>query len=153
MVDFDKDRDANLAAFELTGGCASGGVTVRDYFAAKAMDSVNGYGGRLHPLHIAQRAYEIADAMLEFRQHGKGFSDVNIDALKLSTRTINCLRAESVVYVSQLLRMRSKDLMKIPGMGMKGIKEIQESLATRGLALEGDPYCTRAMTVEEAFGL
>ena len=153
MVDFDKYRDANVKAFELTGGAAHGGLTVRDYFAARAMDSVNGYGGRLHPLHIAQRAYEIADAMLEYRQHGKNFADVPVDSLELSTRTKNCLLAVDIVYVKQLIKMKSRDLLKIPGMGLKCVKEVQESLSTRGLALVDDPYATRSMTIEEAFGL
>jgi len=78
MVDFDRDRDANLSAFELTGGAASNGLTVRDYFAAKVIqgmitqkdwfsngsewDSVDAMTKA-----YADEAYKFADAMMKER--------------------------------------------------------------------------------------
>ena len=40
MVDFDRDRDANLSAFERTGGPAAGGITVLDAIAMAAMQGL-----------------------------------------------------------------------------------------------------------------
>lgn len=84
MVDFDKDRDANLSAFERTGGAAHGGLTVRDYFAAQAIgvaakawkQNVAGAFGEGDSYvwddsdwrDVADKAYDIADAMMEARQ-------------------------------------------------------------------------------------
>ena len=71
MVDFDKDRDANLAAFELTGGCASNGLTVRDYFAAMAMQAlIHHYDFdrfKQDPWRVAEYSYEMSDRMMNKR--------------------------------------------------------------------------------------
>ena len=70
MVDFDKGREQRLKWFEQTGGAANGGLTVRDYFAAKAMAS---YIGKI-PLDthvdddgLVANAYSLADAMMKER--------------------------------------------------------------------------------------
>ena len=53
---------------------AKGGMTLRDYFAAKAMSGVaNGYWSNpnmsgLSPYNIADEAYQLADAMLAARE-------------------------------------------------------------------------------------
>ena len=72
MVDFDKDRDANLLVFERTGGSAAGGLSVRDYFAAH-MASVM-YTVCEQDKHadwdyqsVAYAAYSFADAMMKER--------------------------------------------------------------------------------------
>lgn len=67
MVDFDKDRDANLAAFERTGGAAANGLTVRDYFAAKAMQALIEKFDE-SPAESADEAYDWADAMMRARE-------------------------------------------------------------------------------------
>jgi len=56
-----------------TGGPAfpvgtANGMSLRDYFAAKAMQSFLGGDYDLYPHEATQKAYEIADAMLEARQ-------------------------------------------------------------------------------------
>lgn len=54
-------------AFPLPAGAAMegrSGMTLRDYFAAKAMPMIRGF---LSPEFIAARAYEMADAMLKER--------------------------------------------------------------------------------------
>lgn len=72
MVDFDKDRDANLSAFERTGGAAANGVTVRDYFAARVAvqmfsECVNDLNCDWDYGSIAESAYRFADAMMKER--------------------------------------------------------------------------------------
>ena len=44
------------------------GMTLRDYFAAKAMHGMMGSAWTIKPSEIPKRAYEIADLMLEARQ-------------------------------------------------------------------------------------
>ena len=46
----------------------SGGMTLRDYFAAKAMQGMSSRGGYSEWAHMAEDAYEMADAMLEARK-------------------------------------------------------------------------------------
>ena len=72
MVDFDKDRDANLAAFELTGGAAANGLTVRDYVAARVAvqmfsECVNDLDCDWDYESVASSAYAFADAMMKER--------------------------------------------------------------------------------------
>ena len=45
-----------------------GGMTLRDYFAAKAMQAMAAKGGYEKWIYISQDAYELADAMLEARK-------------------------------------------------------------------------------------
>lgn len=73
MVDFDKDRDANLAAIVRTGGSAQGGLTVRDYFAAKAMAAlIEKYDES--PIEVSLEAYDFADAMMAQREYFKSIN-------------------------------------------------------------------------------
>ena len=146
MVDFDRDRDANLAAFELTGGAAHGGLTVRDYFAAKAMVAFSINRGK--PIYLAQRAYEIADAMMEYRQFGNRLDQTSIEDLEFTARTHNALTAEGIHYIGELKEYTTKDLLKLPNIGLTSLKEIQLALAHRGVVLPDVP-----MTAEEAFQL
>jgi hypothetical protein len=68
MVDFDKGRDLKMWIMEHTGGPAAGGLTVRDVFACTAMGAtLEAMGDIIVTADLAQRAYEIADAMLEAR--------------------------------------------------------------------------------------
>ena len=66
MVDFDSGREERMREHLLTGGPAHGGVTVRDYFAAKAMQSLIEKMDET-PFDVADEAYDFADAMLERR--------------------------------------------------------------------------------------
>lgn len=79
MVDFDKDRDANLSAFERTGGAAHDGLTVRDYFAANVMQGMVtqkdwfSNGSTWDSIEAmtnayADEAYSFADAMMRARE-------------------------------------------------------------------------------------
>ena len=146
MVDFDKGREQRLKWFEQTGGAANGGLTVRDYFAAKAIAAFSINRGK--PIYLAQRAYEIADAMMEYRQFGNRLDQTSIEDLEFTARTHNALTAEGIHYIGELKEYTTKDLLKLPNIGMTSLKEIQLALAHRGIVLPDVP-----MTVEQAFGL
>ena len=53
------------AEFNKTGGAAHGGLTVRDYFAAKAMEIMANF--YTDDYHVAIHAYKLADAMMKER--------------------------------------------------------------------------------------
>ena len=78
MVDFDRDRDANLSWFELTGGAAANGLTVRDYFAAKAMQALIEKFDE-SPAESADEAYDWADAMMRAREDGPQLKSMSVE--------------------------------------------------------------------------
>lgn len=62
----------------------------------------------------------------------------NIDRLEFTVRTANCLKAEGIETVDQLIACTAGELLKAPNLGRKSLKEIQDTLALRGLFLKGD---------------
>ena len=50
-------------------------------------------------------------------------------------RSANCLKAEAIQYIGDLVRRSEQDLLKTPNLGRKSLSEIKEVLATRGLTL------------------
>ena len=60
-----------------------------------------------------------------------------IDKLNLTVRAANCLKAEKILTIRQLVGYCRKDLLKIPNMGPKSVREIQEALAEQQLSLRG----------------
>jgi DNA-directed RNA polymerase subunit alpha len=59
-----------------------------------------------------------------------------IDAIGLSTRTLNALSAANIRTVGGIARKRVDDLLEIEGIGDKGITEIKEALAQFNLSLK-----------------
>jgi DNA-directed RNA polymerase subunit alpha len=58
-----------------------------------------------------------------------------IDDLELTVRSANCLKAESIYYIGDLVQRTEVELLKTPNLGKKSLTEIKEVLAARGLSL------------------
>lgn len=58
-----------------------------------------------------------------------------VDELELTVRSANCLKAESVYYIGDLVMRSEVELMKTPNLGKKSLTEIKDVLAQRGLSL------------------
>jgi DNA-directed RNA polymerase subunit alpha len=58
-----------------------------------------------------------------------------IDDLELTVRSANCLKAENIYYIGDLVQRTEVELLKTPNLGKKSLTEIKEVLASRGLAL------------------
>ncbi len=58
-----------------------------------------------------------------------------IDELDLTVRSANCLKAENIHYVGDLIQRTENELLKTPNLGKKSLTEIKDVLATRGLSL------------------
>lgn len=58
-----------------------------------------------------------------------------VDELELTVRSANCLKAENVYYVGDLVQRTEVELLKTPNLGKKSLNEIKEKLASRGLTL------------------
>ena len=59
----------------------------------------------------------------------------SIDDLELTVRSANCLKAQNVKYLGDLVQFAESDLLKIPNLGRKSLNEIKSVLAERGLSL------------------
>ena len=58
-----------------------------------------------------------------------------VDDLELTVRSANCLKAENIYYIGDLIQCTETELLKTPNLGRKSLNEIKEVLATRGLSL------------------
>jgi DNA-directed RNA polymerase subunit alpha len=58
-----------------------------------------------------------------------------VDDLELTVRSANCLKAESIYYIGDLIQRTEVELLKTPNLGKKSLTEIKDVLATRGLSL------------------
>ena len=58
-----------------------------------------------------------------------------IDELELTVRSANCLKAESVYYIGELVQRTENELMKTPNLGKKSLNEIKEALRAHDLSL------------------
>jgi len=58
-----------------------------------------------------------------------------VDDLELTVRSANCLKAENIHYIGDLVQRSETELLKTPNLGRKSLNEIKEVLAQRGLSL------------------
>lgn len=58
-----------------------------------------------------------------------------VDDLELTVRAANCLKAENIYYIGDLVQRSETDLLKTPNLGKKSLMEIKSVLAQRGLSL------------------
>lgn len=58
-----------------------------------------------------------------------------VDDLELTVRAANCLKAENIYYIGDLVQRTENDLLKTPNLGKKSLLEIKNVLASRGLSL------------------
>jgi len=58
-----------------------------------------------------------------------------VDDLELTVRSANCLKAESIHYIGDLIQRTEVELLKTPNLGKKSLTEIKDVLASRNLSL------------------
>ena len=59
----------------------------------------------------------------------------SIEELELTVRSTNCLKAENIFLIGDLIQRSEMDLLKTPNLGKKSLNEIKDELASRGLAM------------------
>ena len=59
----------------------------------------------------------------------------SVDDLELTVRSANCLKAENIYFIGDLVQRTEVELLKTPNLGKKSLTEIKDVLATRGLSL------------------
>lgn len=58
-----------------------------------------------------------------------------VDDLELTVRSANCLKAENVLYIGDLIQKTEVELLKTPNLGKKSLVEIKDVLGQKGLSL------------------
>jgi DNA-directed RNA polymerase subunit alpha len=58
-----------------------------------------------------------------------------VDDLELTVRSANCLKAENIFFIGDLIQRTEVDLLKTPNLGRKSLTEIKDVLASKGLSL------------------
>ncbi|MCE2717118.1 MAG: DNA-directed RNA polymerase subunit alpha, partial [Alphaproteobacteria bacterium] len=58
-----------------------------------------------------------------------------VDDLELTVRSANCLKAENIYYIGDLIQRSENELLKAPNLGRKSLNEIKDVLASKGLTL------------------
>jgi DNA-directed RNA polymerase subunit alpha len=58
-----------------------------------------------------------------------------VDELELTVRSANCLKAENIYYIGDLVQRTENELLKTPNLGRKSLNEIKDVLSARGLSL------------------
>ncbi len=58
-----------------------------------------------------------------------------VDELELTVRSANCLKAEHIYYIGDLIQRTEVELLKTPNLGKKSLTEIKDVLASHGLSL------------------
>ncbi len=59
----------------------------------------------------------------------------SVDDLELTVRSANCLKAENIFYIGDLVQKTEQELLKTPNLGKKSLTEIKDVLASRSLSL------------------
>ncbi|WP_139057268.1 DNA-directed RNA polymerase subunit alpha, partial [Candidatus Ichthyocystis hellenicum] len=58
-----------------------------------------------------------------------------VDDLELTVRSANCLKAENIYYIGDLVQRSENELLRTPNLGRKSLMEIKEVLSDYGLSL------------------
>lgn len=58
-----------------------------------------------------------------------------VDELELTVRSANCLKAENIFYIGDLIQRTEMELLKTPNLGKKSLTEIKDILSSKGLSL------------------
>jgi DNA-directed RNA polymerase subunit alpha len=87
---------------------------------------------------FAQLEGQISDLIEPQHQRTPNFDPIllrPVDELELTVRSANCLKAENIYYIGDLIQRTETELLKTPNLGRKSLNEIKEVLASRGLTL------------------
>ena len=85
--------------------------------------------GAIHTEPVAVKPEEVAPPPLD------PILTRPVDDLELTVRSANCLKAESIYYIGDLIQRTENELLKTPNLGRKSLNEIKETLAAHGLTL------------------
>ena len=78
-----------------------------------------------------------------------------VDELELTVRSANCLKAENIMYIGDLVQRTEVELLRTPNLGKKSLTEIKEVLEDHnlGLGMRLDNWPPASLRPEHEFGL
>ena len=91
-------------------------LNLRDYFAAKALQNILP--------NLDEKSFDLDPALAK-----------PVSELSLTVRTANCLEAEGILHIGDLIQKSESDLLRIPNFGRKCLNEIKEVLEFMELGL------------------
>lgn len=118
------------------------GMSLRDYFAAKAMQGMLANPKLQEQIlkagqsWIEESAWAVADTMLNERNNKNKLRSCSVTDLNLDVRAMNCLEAEGIHTIGDLCNQHTYNLTKIPNLGKITLKNIVNALAEHGLKLK-----------------
>ena len=118
------------------------GMSLRDYFAAKAMQGMLANPKLQEQIlkagqsWIEESAWAVADAMIDVRNSKSKLLSYSVGHLELDVRTLNCLRAENIQTIGELCDQHTHNLRKVPNLGKVCLNNIVNALAEHGLNLK-----------------
>ena len=90
----------------------------------------------LRQAEAARRRQEKAILLAAAQQHGiDPIFFTEVDELKLSVRSANCLKNDNIVYIGDLVQKTEAEMLRTPNFGRKSLNEIKEVLVQIGLHL------------------
>ena len=90
--------------------------------------------GTLAPVEAVSRAAGLfTDHLGLFVRFGDNLAALPIEDLELSVRALNCLKANDITKVGQLVAMKQEELLTLRNFGQKSLDEIREKLVQREL--------------------
>ena len=117
-----------------------------DAFAMEAMKAGIAHNGGINSHFLALNSYNIAEEMLKRRhlvleQMVLGdMPSMLVEELELTVRTSNCLREAKIFTIGQLQQWTEDELLRLPTLGRKSLKEVIEQLQARGLKLRVEAW-------------
>ena len=117
-----------------------------DAFAMEAMKAAIMHKGIVNNHFLAAVAYDIAEEMLKRRhlvleQMVLGdMPSMLVEELELTVRTSNCLKEAKIFTIGQLQQWTEDELLRLPNLGRKSLKEVIEQLQARGLKLRVEAW-------------
>ena len=115
-----------------------------DELAMEAMKAAIVNGGIVNTYALALNSYTVASEMLNRRhlileQMILGdMPSMLVEELAMTVRTSNCLKEAKIFTIGQLQQWTAEELMRLPNLGRKSLKEVIEQLQQRGLKLRAE---------------
>ena len=117
-----------------------------DELAMEAMKAAIVNGGIVNTYALALNSYTVASEMLNRRhlvleQMILGdMPSMLVEELAMTVRTSNCLKEAKIFTIGQLQQWTTEELMRLPNLGRKSLKEVVEQLQQRGLKLREEVW-------------